>query len=326
MKYVILIFLFLSLANNCYSQKKKNTEVEIIKIEIENKKSQFSDSLKTLNKQIKNLTLENDFQKKQLESKINDASKTIEYLNSLVNSFGQIFTILGIFIAIITLVLPILTYQLGIKPSQKALKDLEVNMDQRLENYLKNSRNKEIENALKNLREGNAELKNQATSFLALTQHEGFSDNQMFQIYTILNKHRDENNVKSQLAFILSTRKNDYAKELFSSDDISKDPVIKQMAYLYYAKIGFKENYEGILKILGSSENQYQEFLALAFNLMQYSSGEVVELFNDETIVDSLSNESLKTMDVQLRNSLISLNLVEELYEKTYLAEKIKSA
>lgn len=326
MKYLILIFLSLCLTNNCYSQKKKDTEVEIIKVEIENNKKQFSDSLKTLKKQIENLTLKNDFQKKQLEKNINDASKTIEYLNSLVNTFGQIFTILGIFIAIITLVLPILTYQLGIKPSQKALKDLEMNMDQRLENYIKNSRNKEIENALKNLREGNTELKNQATSFLALTQHEGFSDNQMFQIYTILNKHRDENNVKSQLAFILSTRKNDYAKELFSSDDIYKDPVIKQMAYLYYAKIGFKDNYEGILKILGSSENQYQEFLTLAFNLMQYSSKEIVELFNDKTVVDSLSNKSLQTMNTQLRDSLTSLNLAEQSYDKTYLATKIKNA
>jgi rubrerythrin len=141
-----------------------------------------------------------------------------------------------------------------------------------------------------------------------------------------LNKHRDENNVKSQLAFILSTRKNDYGKELFSSDDIYKDPVIKQMAYLYYAKIGFKENYEGILKILDSIEDQSQEFLTLAFNLAQYSNGEVIKLFNDKTIVDKLNNPNLKTIDNQLKNSFISLNLTENIYEKSYLFERIKNA
>jgi hypothetical protein len=326
MKHATLILLFLSLTVNGYSQQKKKSEIDNIRTEIEILKSQFSDSIHVLNNKIKSSNTDFKIQKSQLENKVNDASQTIEYLNSLVNSFGQIFTILGIFIAVITLVLPILTYQFGIKPSQKALKDLESNMDQRLKNYLMNSRNIEIENAFKNLREGNAELKNQATSFLALTQHEGFSDNQMFQIYSILNKHREENNVKSQLAFILSTRRNEYAGELFNSDDVTKDPVIRQMAYLYFAKIGFKENYQGILKILEASDNQVIEFTTLAFNLMQYTSGETSELFNDKTIINCLSNESLNTLTTQMPETIKSLNLSQESYKQSYLFQKIKSA
>jgi hypothetical protein len=121
---------------------------------------------------------------------INNASNTISYLNSIINSYSVTFSILTIFIAIIALALPIMTYQFGIKPSQKALKELESNMDARLIKYLKEKRNKDIADALANISGGNNERKSQALSYLSITSHEGFTDNQIFQIFqifTILN-------------------------------------------------------------------------------------------------------------------------------------------
>lgn len=318
MKQILFSFLLFWCISTSYSQDKQ--------LEYEIERSKVTKAVEKWDAKMDSFFVAVKEQEIRLDQRVSDSSRTIEYLNSLINAFGQIFTILGIFIAIIALALPIITYQFGIKPSQKALKDLEANMDSRLENYLKNARNKEIENALKNIREGSAEFKSQAISFLALTQHEGFSENQMFQIYSILNKNWNEHSVKSQLAFILSTRRNDYADELFNGDDIMQDPVIKQMAYLYFAKTGFQNNLSGIIKILNGSQNQLQEFSTLAFNLMQYSSADVIRLFDNETIISSLEVATLQKMNTEFTSTLKSLNVDTSAFEKTYLSKIIKTA
>lgn len=325
-RHKFISILFLAVVNYGYCQEKANSGKNATNRDINNIEIALNDSIKNLTSQFQKRSTDFKTNELQLKRDISDASKTIEYLNSLVNSFGQIFTILGIFIAIITLILPVLTYQFGVKPYKKALQELEKGMDQRLENYLKDARNNEIDKALRNIKEGNSELKNQAISYLTLTQHEGFSDSQLFQIYSILNKHRDENNIKSQLAFILSTRRNDYANELFNSPDVAEDQVIRQMAYLYYAKIGFEDNYDGILTILESSDSQNIEFRTLAFNLMQFSNGQVINLFNDKKIIDVLNDESLKELKKDISTLIESLNTTEEEYKESYLAEKLRIA
>lgn len=228
------------------------------------------------------------------KSKINNASNTISYLNSIINSYSVIFSILTIFIAIIALALPIMTYQFGIKPSQKALKELESNMDARLIKYLSEKRNKDIADALANISGGNNERKSQALSYLSITSHEGFTDNQIFQIFTILNRNLSNNNIKNQLSYILAIRKNEFADQFFNNENNLKDSIIEQMAILYFIKTGFSSNYNGLSCILNGSSDQYNTFIIFLFNLIQTSSKEVKNFINDTNIIDLLNDETLK--------------------------------
>jgi hypothetical protein len=316
MKQNILIIFFLVLNIQAYSQKKTSPNFETFRTE-------FIDSIQKINTELEVISLDLASKEIALTNKIENASNIIEYQNSIISSYGQIFTILAIFIAIITLVLPIITYLFGIRPSQKALKELEINMDKRLGDYIKNQRDKEIENALENIRTGNIEQKNQATSFLALSQHQGFNDNQLFKIYSILNENRDENNVKSQLAFILTSKRNNYADQLFNGNDVLEDPVIKQMAFLYYSKIGFKNNYAGIKKILNNAENQLSEFSTLSYNIMQYSVEELKAFFNDSTIINILSTNTLEKMKTEFQSTLSGLNMDDDTYKESALFKKV---
>jgi len=314
MKYLIVVLLLFTTYRYGYSHslvvdKSKTTQA--------NKKE-----LTTLHK-IDSISKSIESKETLLNHKIDDASQTIGYLNSIINSFGQIFTILGIFIGIIALALPIIMYQFGIKPSQRALKDLEANIDSLLGNYLKKARDKEIDNAISSIKSGTVEQKNKAISYLALTQHEGFTDNQLYKIYSILNRNRNETNIKSQLAFILSSQKSDYAEDFFNEDDIKKDPIIKQMAFLYFTKTGFKNHYSTLTTVINESENQYQDFSTFLFNLSQYSFSDVIELFNDNTFIDNLSVVSLPEMKNDFKITLESLNIPDEIFKNTYLYTKI---
>lgn len=293
--YLLTFFILLTSIEYSFTQKKNNPSSNTEHINRE-----LSDSIQKLNNEIKVLKNRNNIPEINIDAKLNDASKTIEYLNSLSSSFGSLFTILGIFIAIISIIIPILTYFFGIQPYKKTLEDLEKNIDKRLENYIKETRDKSISKSLKNILEGNSESKNLALSFLTFTQPEGFSENQFFQIYSIVKKLNNDYQVKSQLAFILSNAKTDYSKELFNSEEVINDPVIKQMAYMYYGKIGFKENYHGIEKILSASDDQATELKTLIYYIGQYSNSEIALFINDIKIIDNLKDECI----LEIRSSM----------------------
>jgi len=239
LKIFIIVFLFFTVSTT-FSQKNATQEdLKLIRLEL-------IDSLSKVKKELVKTKQASLIQKETLSKKLEDSSNTISYLNSVIGSFSGFTTFLGIFLAILALVIPFATYQYAVKPSRDVLKDLEKSFDDRLEKYLWENRNNQINQAIESIRSGNAEEKSQALSYLTFTQIEGLTDNQLFQIYNILKKNQSDYSVKSQLAFILSTKKTDYATELFNNSQINDDPVIRQMAINYYAKTGYKSNYEGI--------------------------------------------------------------------------------
>ena len=319
MKYLLALILGIFIFSNSeVSAQKTDNNSAIKRLHLE-----FSDSLNILNNRIKSLKIESLNQSKVLIQKLDDASNTVEYLNSVSNSFETIFAILGIFIAVLTLIIPFATYQYAVKPSQDALKELEKNFDDRLKNYLESTRNNQIEMALNNIKSGSTDLKNQGISYLTYTQNEGLTDNQLFQVYSILKQKPSVFAIKSQLAYILSFRKNDYATELFNSIEVKDDPVVKQMAIIYFAKTGYASNYNGIEHLFNSKNDQDLNFINLLLNLNQYSTLDVNKVINDQKIIDLLTNETLHKLKNNLLSVLRSLNSNLN-YSDSYLYKKIE--
>ena len=244
----------------------------VTKDDLTNLRLQLTDSLSNVKKELIRTKQASFIQKESLTKKLEESSNTISYLNSAISTFSGFITFLGILIAIIALIVPIATYQYAVKPSREVLKDLEKSFDDRLEKYLWENRNNQINKAIENIKKGNAEEKSQAISYLTFTQSEGLTDNQLFQIYNILKRNQSDYSIKSQLSFILSTRKTDYATEFYNDSKINDDPIIRQMAMIYFAKTGFQSNYEGITHIIGNTENQDLNFTTFMANLNQYNS------------------------------------------------------
>lgn len=276
--------------------------------------------------EIDSLSREIDRKEVLLDKKVQDSSKTIDFLNSLVGSFGQIFTVLGIFIGIIALALPIVTYQFGIKPSQRALKELEANIDNRLSNYLSNTRNREIEKAISFVKDGTTEEKSKAMAYLSLTYHEGFSDSQLFKIFSVLNKNIGSLSIKSQLSFLLSSQKNDYADILFTKDSMLADSILNQMGYLYFTKTGYKNYLKTIGELINESGNPFAELQSFFFNLSQYSSHDLIEAFDNVPFLDSLNKIDYPNIKDSITNSLLDLNITQELFSNTYFYRKISGS
>ena len=289
-------------------------------------KREFSDSINSLNHKLVELNEKLKVQESANQDKLDNASSTIDYLSNLVGSFGVIFTVLTCIIALITLGLPILTYQFGIKPSQKALRDLEINMDSRLEKYLKDNRDKQIEQAFANLKSESTELKTQGLNFLALTHHQGFTDAQMFKIFSLIKKNIGEQTTKSQLSFVLSSRKNEYADELFNDEKYLEDQAIKQMALIYFVKTGFENNIGGLKKMISISSDKSQEYFSILINIMTYTSSDLLKALNSHELIGELDKQAILKLKENYKHYLKSLNMSEDKFEETELKKAINAS
>lgn len=316
-----MILLIITNNNQPYAQD-SIPSLELFSKKLDSIEGAYRDSLKNLDLKI----VESDVETTKIKRQIEEASITMEYLNSVVGSFEIIFAILGIFIAVLTIIIPFATYQYAVKPSREALEKLEDKFDARLKEYLSSNRNDQIEKALENIESGSSELKHQGISFLTYIQNEGLTEHQLFKVYNVLRSNLKDNSIKGQLAFILSSRKSIYAKEMFNGVANLNDPVIKQMAIIYFAKTNYKENYEGIENILRNSDNQQVDFHALLLNFNQYSSSDVEEILNDKKIVDLLKTDTLIELDSSMGNIIKSMNGTKINLKKSYLSQKIKGA
>lgn len=267
-------------------------------------------------------TVDNSARVESLEEQIETAGSTIEYLNTVVGTFGIIYTVLSILLGVLTIALPIITYLLAIKPSQKIMKEFEINVDKRLENYLRNARDKQIADAFEDIRTGKPEPVSRALSYLVFIQREGFSDEQFFRIYSLLKDETIAYSTESQLANVLSVHQNSYANTYFNDESVLKKQDLKIYALIYYSKTGFSQHYKGISHIL-SDENQVDQFLELLYDLHQYSTGDIVKLFNDETIIDMFLKKSLLSFRSEAETTFDLLDLDEAIFKDTYLYNRI---
>jgi len=283
----------------------------------------FVDSLTALKNNVAGLEKKMHTCSKNESADAIKANNTIAYLNSVIGSFSNYLTFLGILIGILALVVPFATYQYAVKPSREILKDLEGYFEKRLESYLWENRKNQVDNAINTLKRGTIEEKNNAVSFLTFTQHEGLSDEQLFNIYSFLKKAKIESNLKSQLAFLLTHRKTEFASDFFNSPQILDDPHLKNMSYVYFAKTGYRNNYSGIKILLQHGVSPETEYITLFNILNQYNSDDLSKVLNDSAIIDLLSNEALLAIDKILPQLFVNLNLDIE-YDNSYIKAKVQ--
>jgi hypothetical protein len=288
--------------------------------------SHLQDSIKNRNLVTKKLIDKQEFKNEILEQRIQQASDTIKNQNSLFNGFGIIYSIITIVMTLIAIGLPIITYQFGVKPSQNALKELETNLDNKVAAYLEKTRNEQVKKSIEHLKGDNNDLKGQAISFLSLTQHEGFSDEQMFEFFRLLKSDKLSDTHKGTVAYLLSSRVNDYANEIFSDKEQLKNNAIKSSAYQYIPKAGISKFIKPLINFLKDNSNQYGEFWTLITITQMYSKSTINELINNKELIDILKPETLVTMKTGIKSLLDNLEIDENIFKKTYLYKKIETA
>lgn len=312
MKKIILFLLFFVSINFIFSKSLGNTENN--RIGVLDKKV---DSLIEIQK-ISEVTI--------LKERIIQATETIENQSAIISSFGTLYTIITIVLALIGVALPILTYQFGIKPSQKALEDFERNSERKFNEFLTISRNAEIENAIKNLIDKDSSVQNTAINFLSLNYHALLSNNQLLKIIDIITNEKLDNTTISQLYHVISNQKNDVVKKYFEKQ-INLNNVSKDSLILYYAIKAFSyyeyNSYNKALKNYVTANSE--KFLEVISYMGVITKSNVIKLLNDDAIIDQLDQEDVEKIKTSIEFYVTDWQENKSNYENTYLGKKLQN-
>lgn len=311
MKQLTFIFLFFFTTSSFFSQNIQKTENS--KIEILDKKV---DSL---------INIQNESKVAILENRILQATETIANQNAMITSFGTLYTVITIILALIGIVLPILTYQFGIKPSQKALEDFEKNSEKKFNDFLIGSRTREIDNAINNLTDKDSAIRNSAINFLSLNYHTAISEKQLQNIINILENNEDlDDTTISQLYHVMSNQKSGIVKKYFEKN-ITTANITEDNLFLYYAIKTFSfypyDTYKNSIK--SYIKNEPEKFLELITYLQATSKKNLSDLINDENIIDELKSDEIKKLKTSIEYYIDDWKDNENVYKKTYLGKKL---
>ena len=182
----------------------------------------------------------------ELNTSIEQAQHTIDYLNSYVSIYEVGFAILGIMVALLTLITPFATYHLAVKPSQKAVEALEKDFDNKVIELLLRRKDEQINDALNKIESVDPHVSQDALSYLTHIHNDGLNEIQLFKIYKIT-KHTSSASVKNQLSYILSTKKCDFSTDYFSSSTWKEDLGMLQLSAQYFARFGYYNYYGPII-------------------------------------------------------------------------------
>lgn len=253
---------------------------------------------------------------KVLEERIAQASDTINNQSTIIGSFEVIYSILTIIFTIIGLLVPIVTYYYSVKPSRDQIKNLESNFDKRLEEYLKSSRLENIDNAIKSLSSNSAELKQNAITYLSLTQHEGLTDIQYFKLYKVLTNDSIDSTQKHSLGFILTGKENEYATEYCTSILRSRSLYNEYIPARYFGMIGINKYVQNFVNYLLSVPEKNDAFMRIISHMKIASLESVLELLNSDLIINLFNKDDL----TYLKNYRLTNG-----FEKGYEEDKLKS-
>lgn len=240
---VLLIFIpFTASGQKTKNENNRDSDFGQMKIEIND-----------LRKQVKELQLNSQEIKRFKESKEEtdkEKAYTITLQNAWIVNFGVVFTVMAIVITVFGIVIPLLiSYIFAIRPSEKAIKELQNDLDKKVTNYLEIERIKKIDQYANDLNGNDLDLKVAALNFFKANKNEKFSDNHLMQFHTYLRSNAQDEQL---FANLLTSRKNIYADMLFQDKTQITKGYFQNIGLLYISqqnKSMFKESIKEYLKI-----------------------------------------------------------------------------
>lgn len=267
---------------------------------------------------------QNEIKTKVLENRITQATETITNQNSIISSFGNIYTVITIIIALIGVALPILTYQFGIKPSKDALKEFEEKSDAKFGEFLKENIRKQTQNAVEGLNNEDDQVKNKSLEYLLVNKHNTLTKEQIANIIDTIINNNDEI-FTLQLLTLIPCEKNSSLKEYFINYLKTSRSAIKIAECLtFFSNYNYFE-FKDPLKTFITNNGGVVTFSTICTYFADISKVGFIELLNDKSIIDTFSKENLtflKSFDFG-SNDLERFNLNTEEYQATYLFEKL---
>lgn len=259
-----------------------------------------------------------------LEDRLTQATETISNQDSILSSFGNIYTVITIIIALIGVASPILTYIYGIRPSQIELEKFRKNSEKEFDRFLLNNKKREIATAVGNLENQDIAIRNSAMNYLLFNHHSQMADQQVTKIIELIKSNGFDDSMLNQAYTILSNQKNILIKRFFSELLLERDisPNLDYFALKSFSYYGYDMYRNDVKKYLANRGGKY---LNIALLLLRTSKADLFPFFNDKEIVDSLSPDELQAVKASYRNYLDIWKISDNEFNETYIGNVLSN-
>jgi hypothetical protein len=321
MKHKLFSILFVTIIFSSFGENPTN------KVILGKQPLNLSDSLAMVNQKMQDMKGQNFI----LEDQIKQATSTISNQNSLITGFGAFYECVSIFIMIIGIGVPLSVYLFSIRPSRAALNELKINFENNFEHktqdFLDKKRKEEIEQAIKDLTGTSPENIINALNFLTLTRHEGYTDEQLFKLFTILNEKNVRSDIENSLPSLLAYRKNVYATEYLKKAILDNVKVSnKYTAMRYFLLFGFPEYLELLKKSMETTQNKFIEF-SLLINMVSNTNKTIIDNFlNEHALIDLVDTNSLHLLKTNISGLENTVQYSHDKFIQTYVGKKLSEA
>jgi len=264
-------------------------------------------------------------QEQLLQNLLDQAKATIESQSVIIDSYGSFLNILTILLALVALASPIFTYIFGIKPSKDAIKGLQENIDEKIKNFIEDSRNKKIMQAVDDIKNNAGLKRKQAINFIAFNIHEHISDIHMFEFYNLaVNGKLIEDELLSICSF-LGSRQNKFADVFFNDVKMLKNPKILGLSINYFVECEVFDLDNLFDQLMEKSEEKDDIYISIIFSTLYKSERLLHNILNSEILINKLDKNS-KIRIISNFNFLIgSGKITEEALQQTKLYKFAKN-
>jgi DNA repair exonuclease SbcCD ATPase subunit len=340
MKTIILSLLLILTVSFSFGQPKEKYSINKKVAELADSMNHLNKQIQVLNDKVKVLDDKKEMKNQILEERLEQASNTVENLTSQIHSYGVLIVILTLIVAIIGIVMPLNAargikeykenlkdYKEGIKAYKEELKDHIKDIHGKITEVLVNKRDEEIDDVVKNFRSENKVLKNVALNYLLMTQHQGFTDHQLFKLFNILKSKHIDDGTKTQIAYAISKKESEYLTDYFKEAINNKSSSsIKYPALQYIATFEI----DGYLKIfrdfLAGSKDKIAGYIDLIGSISSTSMTDIEvikELLNDKELINTFNKDGFKARIADLLKKSKDWGIDDKEFDQTYLGQRL---
>lgn len=230
-----------------------------------------------------------------MASQLQLANEDIVRQSNLINNFGSVYTIIGVFFLLLGIFIPAWTYISSIKPSKDILNDFDSKVEKKFTEFISTKRVQEVDIALRDILSNTFQVQDSAIQFLSFTQHQSFTDEQILKIYEALMSGVIENRRRPPLQMILAKYEKSYISEYFLMH-IKFADFTCGIAIQYFVTFGIEKFIYRIRDVItGLSESlKIQMYGYYILKTNEVSKKDALVFFEDDNLFSVLSQSQSK--------------------------------
>lgn len=362
---VIVIIMFQSSTYSFQITDHKSTFHRVDITNIQTEVNQAKKSLDILMQSFDSLKIEFNNQKKlntELQHSLEQSNSVISNLNSLIGSFGTLYTVITLVFGVLGVSLPLVLYFTTRKEAERAivrfdksvedvkrkfdlykdeinilivkrLTEITLNLEKRFKDFLVKDVEQNIEQAIINLGHSSEDIRKNGAEYIRNVYSKDLSKPQLYKIKLLLQQNRYSQDVIDKLTSLLYDFLNDdycidYFLNVWHYPHLYSVINVRYYSYRYVLKCNLPQKMESMTKLILLTDHPSDEYLRVIDWISSDRKDIVIDLINYKSLNDNQLINKDRIIEKLTHNSFDELReqIIQSYLFKSFSVRKVDGA